>query len=151
MATTTWDNVYVSVQAKSLVAEKYFEIRVHVEDDDNYATFIVWPNTEPHIPAGSWELRQVVGGISMLLAAGDLDQFDLDVNYMWHVLHYYSGTDIVYQVYQDGNILANVITPRLWVSDVGAISLGVEDGGEVHVNKVRVSDFPMPYDFLGPS
>jgi len=151
MATTTWDDVYVAVQAKCETAEKHFQIRVHVEDTDNYAVLILWPNTEPHLPAGTWELRQVVAGISVLLASGDLEQFDLGVYYMWRILHKAEGTNIVYQAYQDENLLTYQVTPNVWANAAGSISLSIETGGTVYVNKVKVADFPIPYDFIGPS
>jgi len=151
MATTTWDNVYVAVQAKLLTAEKHFEVRLHVEDDDNYATLIVWPNTTPHLPAGTWELREVVATVSTLLDSGDLDQFDLDVYYFWRFLYKVEGANVVYQAFQDENLLTYQVKAQAFIADVGSIALVTEAGGTVHVNKVKVSDFPMPFDFIGPA
>ena len=151
MATTTWDDVYMGVQAKCLVAEKHFQMRLHVEDADNYALFSVWPNTVPHIPCGTWEIHQVIGGISLLIDSGNLDQFDLDVYYMWRFLFRREGANVVYQAYQDENLLTSQSVVDTWTLSVGTIGLAVESGGEVHVNKIKVSDVPMPNDYIGPS
>lgn len=139
------------VQAKCLVAERHFEIRFKYEDENNYAAFIVWPNTPPHIPCGTWELRQVIAGISALIDSGNLDQFDLDVYYVWRVIHKIEGTNVVYQAYQDENLLSYQVVVKAWGSDYGTIMLVTDIGGEVHVEKVKVSEFPMESDFIGPS
>jgi hypothetical protein len=151
MTTATWDDVYMGVQAKCFVAEKYFEMRLHVEDTLNYAALVVWPNTVPHLPCGTWEIRQVVAGVPVLLASGNLDQFDLEVYYMWRFLHTYEGSDVVYHAYQDENLLGVVTTPNVWAQTHGSIALLIENSGLVHINKVKVSDFPIPSDFIGPA
>jgi hypothetical protein len=150
----TWQDYYLIVKALATTVDKYFEIRFMYQDANNYLYYRVTPADPPTWPPGEWELGQVVAGTPTVLDSGDLDQFDIDVNYVWRLDCFTSerpGGDVqVVRLYQDENILVeHVIDPLPWSSVFGTIQLVSEGGGGAVVTTFRVRDIPGESDYVG--
>lgn len=145
-----WTDYSVSVKAMSNVASKNFEIRFYLQDSDNYLSLRVNPSTPPTIPAGTWRLGKVVSGVYSSISNGNLDWFDLGVDYFWRVVCVESGSNLIIQLMQDEILLYSGSVALPWSPSKGKIELMCEQSGEVVVTYVDVHSIPMESDFVGP-
>jgi len=131
--------------------KKYIELQFFWQDDENYMYFRATPDTPPAYPAGAWEYGQVVMGVRTPKATGDLDWFDLEVEYYWRVVSFLSENDtLVTRVYQDENLLSDHTISVPWADTKGKIGIAVDANGEVIVSHIEVHPYPMDSTYIGP-
>jgi len=151
-----WSSYCVHAQMRHSVNLKYFQIRFMVQDSDNYYYLKLLAPNPPTIPPGIWQLRRVVGGSDSLLATGDLNWLDADVDYFWRIESITSsrpgGEVQVLRVYQDEDLLVTYDDdPAPWSGNAnGTVEIVNEAGGELTVSRVYVHPLPMEFDFVGP-
>ena len=149
-----WVDYAVTTKLSMGVANTYCAIRFQQRTVDYYELRII-PSNPPNIPAGVWTLYRVVGGVANMVDTGNLDWFDLDVDYIWRIVSVKSerpANDVqVIQIYQDENLLGTIVEdPVPWAGDTrGTIEIAVEDGGTLIIKKVLVNPVPMESDYVG--
>jgi len=145
-----WTDYSLSVKAQNGDVSKYFEIRFYWQDSDNYLYLRVTPGVPPILPAGTWRIGKVVATADSALATGDLDWFDIDVDYFWRVVCVESGSNVVIQIFQDEILLSSGNYTSPWATPKGQFELVGEANGEVVVSYVDVHNVPMESDYVGP-
>jgi hypothetical protein len=153
--TDDWADQCVTVKSSIGVPGKYISIKFQIRDNDNYYELNLVPNEVPTIPPGTWKLNRVVAAVPALIALGNLDYFDEDVDYIWRIVSLVShrpGVDVQHiQIYQDEHLLDTVIdNPAPWAGDAkGTVEIEVEDGGTAILKRVLVNPVPMESDYVG--
>lgn len=148
-----WENYCAGWRAQSTIVSKAMDLVFMRQSATDYYYVRVVPNPPPTLPAGSWELHQVVSSVDTTLFSGDLDQFDLEVDYYWRVECFVSpwpGGDVqLIRFYQDEVEVFDVVdNPAPWGGAVGTVGIGVEADGEVIVSRVEVHPLPMESDLV---
>ena len=148
-----WTDYSFGVRARMGVADTSLYLRFLWQDEDNYMELEFTPAAEPTIPVGTWVLREVVDGTPDELESGDLDQFDLDVDYFFRVVIFMSEYDpdhYIYRIYQDENLLENEYNLCPWDEAVGKVEIACEAAGSAVISNVEVHPYPMDDDYVGP-
>jgi hypothetical protein len=151
-----WADYCVTAQFSAGVVEQYVYIRLQRRSAGNYYELRLYPADPPNIPAGTWEFFQVISSTPTSLDSGNLDHFDLDVDYVWRITSFVSarpGGDVqIIRLYQDENLLATIEDdPAPWAGDAkGAVEIAVAATGSITVKKLLVNSVPMESDFVGP-
>ena len=147
----TWTNYSFGIRVRAEVAERTLYMRFFWQDANNYMELGFYPATEPHVPVGQWELTKVVAGVPVIVTVGNLEQFDLDVNYFFRIVAFLSNGDLILRGYQDENLLFDgPISPSPWALPQGKVEIACQAGGSYVVCDVEVHSYPMEENYIGP-
>lgn len=151
-----WVSYGLHVKMQHSVHNEPMQIRFMVQDTTNFYYLRLISSEPPTIPAGTWNLRRVVAGVDVLLDSGNLEWFDIDVDYMWRIesvtVDRPGGQVQVMKLYQDENLLATVIdNPAPWGGNVkGTVEIMVDHDNTLIVSRVLIHPIPMESDYVGP-
>jgi hypothetical protein len=145
-----WTDISFGVRARLSDATKTLYMRFMWQDALNYMELQWVPAVEPAIPAGTWALNAIVAGVSSPVASGNLDWFDLDVNYFFRVVVIHSLGNLVFRVYQDENLLNETTVTEPWADPMGKVEVAAEANSTVIVTDVEVHPYPMDETYVGP-
>lgn len=146
---STWIDYSLSIKAQNNTASKYIEIRFAYQDSNNYLYIRMTPYSVPAYPGGLLNFNSVVAGVDNSLATYNIENFDLDVDYIWKVI-FVNEQDTTYniQIYQDEALLISMTTTKSWNPVIGKVQLVVEDGGSSIIQQVIINPFPIETDFI---
>jgi hypothetical protein len=113
--------------------------------------FYATPAAPPTIPAGAWQLRKMVAGTPTIVSFGNMDTYDLNVNYFWRVVVVRSGANLVVRVYQDENLISDKLTAYTpWTNPKGKVEIAAQANCTMTISDVEVHPYPMDEEFVGP-